>query len=543
MSLLKAFCTERGIRYDECGKLVIATDESEIARFEALEGRARANGVPGLKRLVRPAATIEPRATGIAALHSPATAIVDFAEVARAIADDARAAGATIRTETEVGHVLGRGRTARIELADGTVIEADRAIVCAGLHADRLARASNQPAEPRIVPFRGEYWQLRPERRHLVRGLIYPVPDPALPFLGIHLTRKVDGSVLIGPDAILGVRARGLQAHGVRSAGRPRRARVARRAAALPPLLAGRDRRDPPHPCPSAHSSKRRGGTYRSWRRATRSGPGPASGPRQSIATAPSSTTSASAPTDRSCGCATLPPRRRLVTRNRRGARRASRTRPGGGVAGGCGAVTDPSERVSSAEREDAVTQLREHLLAGRLTLEDFSERVELAYGAQIGSELARASESLPATGNLPAVRSRRKPTRVTAAFFGHVARRGKLRLRRRTFAGGAFSDVDLDLRDAQLDTSEASVNVLIAFGNVDVYVPEGINVSVGGLALFGHRRDWGRELDRPDAPVVHVRALSLFGTVDVWRVPADMKGGYGEIFRQLQDRQRQLPE
>lgn len=205
--------------------------------------------------------------------------------------------------------------------------------------------------------------------------------------------------------------------------------------------------------------------------------------------------------------------------------------------------MTDPSERVSDAEREDAVTQLREHLLAGRLTLEDFSERVELAYGAQIGSELARASESLPATGNLPAIRSRRKPTWVTAAFFGHVARRGKLRLRRRTFAGGAFSDVDLDLREAQLDTPEASVNVLIAFGNVDVYVPEGINVSVGGLALFGHRRDWGRELDRPDAPVVHVRALSLFGTVDVWRVPADFKGGYGEVFRQLQDRQRQLPE
>ncbi len=205
--------------------------------------------------------------------------------------------------------------------------------------------------------------------------------------------------------------------------------------------------------------------------------------------------------------------------------------------------MTGPDERVSDAEREDAVAQLREHLLAGRLTLEEFSERVELAYGAQIGSELARAGENLPVAGNMSAVRSRRKPTRATAAFFGHVTRRGKLRLRRRTFAGGAFSDVDLDLRDAQLDTPEASVNVLIAFGNVDVYVPEGINISVGGLALFGHRRDWGRELDRPDAPVVHVRAVSLFGTVDVWRVPADMKGGYGEIFRQLQDRERQLPD
>ncbi len=204
MSMLKAFCAEHGIAYDECGKLVIATGEGEMARFDALEERARANGVPGLRRLGESELrAIEPSAAGIAALHSPATAIVDFGEVARAMADDARGAGTTVRTGAEVGRVLGAGRTAEIELVDGTVLEADRAIVCAGLHADRLARASHQPAEPRIMPFRGEYWQLRPERRHLVRGLIYPVPDPALPFLGIHLTRKVDGSVLIGPNAIL----------------------------------------------------------------------------------------------------------------------------------------------------------------------------------------------------------------------------------------------------------------------------------------------------------------------------------------------------
>jgi L-2-hydroxyglutarate oxidase LhgO len=204
MSLLKAFCLEREIPYDECGKLVIATGEREMARFDALEERARANGVPGLQRLGESELrATEPSATGIAALHSPATAIVDFVAVAHAIADDARAAGATIRTGAEVGRVLGTGRVAEITLANGTALEADRAIVCAGLHADRLARASRQPAEPRIMPFRGEYWQLRPERRHLVRGLIYPVPDPALPFLGIHLTRKVGGSVLIGPNAIL----------------------------------------------------------------------------------------------------------------------------------------------------------------------------------------------------------------------------------------------------------------------------------------------------------------------------------------------------
>jgi L-2-hydroxyglutarate oxidase LhgO len=210
VSLLKAFCLERAIGYDECGKLVIATDERELARFDALEERARANGVPGLRRVggseIR---TIEPSASGIAALHSPATAIVDFGDIARAMADDARAAGATISTDVEVGRVLGAGRTAEIALADGTVIRADRAIVCAGLHADRLARASHQPAEPRIMPFRGEYWQLRPDRRHYVRGLIYPVPDPALPFLGIHLTRRIDGAVWIGPNAILALAREG----------------------------------------------------------------------------------------------------------------------------------------------------------------------------------------------------------------------------------------------------------------------------------------------------------------------------------------------
>ena len=204
MSLLKAFCLERGIEYDECGKLVIATDEQEMTRFDALEERARANGVPGLRRCGESELrAIEPHATGIAALHSPRTAIVDFGAVARAMADDARAAGARISTGREVGRVLGGGREAEIELADGTTIRADRAIVCAGLHADRLARASHQPAEPRIMPFRGEYWQLRPDRCHLVRGLIYPVPDPTLPFLGIHLTRRIDGSVWIGPNAIL----------------------------------------------------------------------------------------------------------------------------------------------------------------------------------------------------------------------------------------------------------------------------------------------------------------------------------------------------
>jgi L-2-hydroxyglutarate oxidase LhgO len=203
--LLKAFCAQHGIRYDECGKLVVAVDEREMVRFEALEERARRNGVPGLRRVEgAELRAIEPHVAGIAALHSPSTAVVDFAVVARSLADDARAAGASIEAGVEVRRVVRVGSAVELELVDGSTARADRAIVCAGLHADRLARASRQPADPRIIPFRGEYRQLLPERRDLVRGLIYPVPDPALPFLGVHLTRTIDGSVLIGPNAILG---------------------------------------------------------------------------------------------------------------------------------------------------------------------------------------------------------------------------------------------------------------------------------------------------------------------------------------------------
>ncbi len=204
MSLLKTFCLEHGLTYDECGKVVIATDAGEMPRLDAIEERAVANGVPGLRRLGEAELrAIEPHAAGVAALHSPATSIVEFGAVARAMAADATAAGATIETGTEVRRVTRRGDGAELELADGRRLRADRAIVCAGLQADRLAHASGQPEEPRIMPFRGEYRQLRPDRRELVRGLIYPVPDPALPFLGIHLTRRTDGSVWVGPNAVL----------------------------------------------------------------------------------------------------------------------------------------------------------------------------------------------------------------------------------------------------------------------------------------------------------------------------------------------------
>ncbi|HEV7772872.1 MAG TPA: L-2-hydroxyglutarate oxidase [Conexibacter sp.] len=207
--LLRDFCAERGVPYEACGKLVVALDETELPRLERLEARAHANGVPGLRRLdATELRTVESHAAGIAALHSPETAITDFRAVALALAQEMTEHGGTIRTDAKVARVRTTAAgtsspTTRVELADGTALAADRVVVCAGLHADRLARRSGEDAAPRIVPFRGEYWALRPESRSLVRGLIYPVPDPTLPFLGVHLTKTLDGSVLIGPNAIL----------------------------------------------------------------------------------------------------------------------------------------------------------------------------------------------------------------------------------------------------------------------------------------------------------------------------------------------------
>jgi L-2-hydroxyglutarate oxidase LhgO len=160
--------------------------------------------VPGLRWLEHGELTaVEPHVNGAAGLHSPETAIADFAAVARAFAGEVTAGGGQIRTGSAVVRVHQDGGNPKTQLIDGSLLEADRVIVCAGLQADRLAIASGQPTEPRIIPFRGEYWRLVPERSHLVRGLIYPVPDPALPFLGVHLTRKIDGTVLLGPNAIL----------------------------------------------------------------------------------------------------------------------------------------------------------------------------------------------------------------------------------------------------------------------------------------------------------------------------------------------------
>jgi (S)-2-hydroxyglutarate dehydrogenase len=200
---LLAYCDERQIPYRVCGKVVVATSAAEVPRLEELHRRGLANGVPGLA-VIGPERLreLEPHAAGVRALHSPATAIVDFAAVARAYAADVVAAGGGVRTASEVSGIRRRGGTVLLATSRGDV-EARRVVACAGVHADRVAALSGGAREPRIVPFRGDYWLLRPEARRLVNALLYPVPDPSFPFLGVHFTARLDGSVLLGPNAVL----------------------------------------------------------------------------------------------------------------------------------------------------------------------------------------------------------------------------------------------------------------------------------------------------------------------------------------------------
>jgi L-2-hydroxyglutarate oxidase LhgO len=220
-ALMAEFCEQHALPYEACGKVVIARDERELERLRRLAERAAANEVPGLRWLDEAdLRAIEPHAAGIAALHSPQSAIADFGAVTRVLAQELEGLGGEIRTGTLVRSVTAATGGATVELAGGERLAADRVLVCAGLHSDRLARASGERAEPRIVPFRGEYWKLRPERAGLVRGLIYPVPDPSLPFLGVHLTRKIGGEVWIGPNAVIALAREGylrrtLRAHDI----------------------------------------------------------------------------------------------------------------------------------------------------------------------------------------------------------------------------------------------------------------------------------------------------------------------------------------
>ncbi len=200
---LYAYCAERAIAVQACGKVILATHPEELGRLDELQRRAAANGVVGVRRIdAAGIAEIEPHARGIAGLHVPGTGIVDFGALAHAYAHDVLNAGSAIATGCGVRSLETGARSLRVAHTRG-VTEADHAIVCAGAWSDRLAVAAGADPDPRIVPFRGAYLRLRPARRGLVRALIYPVPDPSLPFLGVHLTRRIDGEVLVGPTALL----------------------------------------------------------------------------------------------------------------------------------------------------------------------------------------------------------------------------------------------------------------------------------------------------------------------------------------------------
>lgn len=201
--LLRDYCAEHRLPYDPVGKLVVAVRADEIARLDRLERTARDNRVPGLRSLDGTGLReIEPHAAGLRALHSPVTAITDFAAVARSFAAELASAGGSVRLRTEVTGM--RHAPTGVDLATSAgPLRATEVVVCAGLQADRMGVLAGGPPAPRIVPFRGEYLRVTPAKQDVVRGLIYPVPDPRYPFLGVHFTRLVDGSLEVGPNAVL----------------------------------------------------------------------------------------------------------------------------------------------------------------------------------------------------------------------------------------------------------------------------------------------------------------------------------------------------
>jgi L-2-hydroxyglutarate oxidase LhgO len=210
VGLLRDYCAERGLVWDERGKLVVARDGDETVKLRELERRATINGVPGVRWLSgAELRELEPDVAGVAALLSPSTAIVDYPAIARAFGDDVTAAGGQVLTSTPVTALRRRG-SGGVE-ADTPVrsFRLSRLVICGGLQADLLARQAGGSATPEIVPFRGEYLRLRPHAAGRVRRLIYPVPDPRYPFLGVHLTPRVDGTSDLGPNAVLALAREG----------------------------------------------------------------------------------------------------------------------------------------------------------------------------------------------------------------------------------------------------------------------------------------------------------------------------------------------
>jgi len=206
---LKQFCDDNEIPYNTLGKLVVALDADQVGRLADIHRRALANGVTDVVMMdAAQLREIEPSVAGVAALHSPSTAVVNFVEVAKAYQRDFCARGGKVELSTEVTRVTETDTQVVIGTSTGDHCF-DHVVMCTGLHASRSARLVGDDADPRIIPFRGEYYRLKPETAKLINGLVYPVPDPRYPFLGIHLTRRIDGTVDVGPNAVLALALEG----------------------------------------------------------------------------------------------------------------------------------------------------------------------------------------------------------------------------------------------------------------------------------------------------------------------------------------------
>lgn len=209
------YCETKGIKYDLIGKVVVATDEDEIPRLQTLYERGKANGVPGLELISESQLKeIEPHARGIKALHSPNTGIIDFKQVSISYAKDVQENGGEIIFDAKVKNIRVNDNSIHLETDQGAV-QTKYLINCAGLHADAIIKKMGLPSNIRIIPFRGEYFTLKPEKHHLVKSLIYPVPNPKFPFLGVHFTRMIGGGVEAGPNAVLAFAKEGYKMYNI----------------------------------------------------------------------------------------------------------------------------------------------------------------------------------------------------------------------------------------------------------------------------------------------------------------------------------------
>lgn len=209
------FCDEEGINYDLCGKVIVATEKNQVGALETLFERGNANGLSGIKKISKEELyEIEPHVKGIKGIQVPQTGIIDFKEVSIKYAENIQKSGAAINTNEKVTKIIPKKGSIIVETSKGSY-ESKLLVNCAGLYSDKVAKMTGQEIDVKIIPFRGEYFKLKKEKHHLVKNLIYPVPDPAFPFLGVHFTRMINGGIEAGPNAVLAFAREGYKKHNI----------------------------------------------------------------------------------------------------------------------------------------------------------------------------------------------------------------------------------------------------------------------------------------------------------------------------------------